>query len=190
MLWFSRPKTKNSNGYITKMFNVYKAEHNRIRGMPQCLELFCVNCVINRDVIPREACVKQYKLALMDIKWRKVKALRRKKNKNRVKIWNVRGENVKGKGGERGVQNWGRSGKMDKVKETMIIIKEEFLGRAKTRRTSNTKPRWQEDEILEILKRKKGVFEKWKSNRNEELTFKRVNREAKRKCGLSRRRRN
>lgn len=50
------------------MFNVYKAEHNRIRGMPQCLELFCVNCVINRDVIPRESCVKQYKLAVMDIK--------------------------------------------------------------------------------------------------------------------------
>lgn len=78
---------------------------------------------------------------------------------------------------------------MDKVKETMIIIKEEFLGRAKTRRTSNTKPRWQEDEILEILKRKKGAFKKWKSNRNEELTFRRVNREAKKKCGLSRRRR-
>lgn len=75
---------------------------------------------------------------------------------------------------------------MDKVKETMIIIKEEILGRAKT---SNTKPRWQEDEILEILKRKKGAFKKWKSNRNEELTFRRVNREAKKKCGLSRRRR-
>lgn len=58
---------QNFNGYITKMFNVYAAEHNRIRGMPQCLELFCVNCVINRDVIPREACVKQYKLAVMDI---------------------------------------------------------------------------------------------------------------------------
>lgn len=33
------------------------------------------------------------------------KGTKEKKNKNRVKIWNVRGENVKGKGGERGVQN-------------------------------------------------------------------------------------
>ena len=148
--------------------------------------------VINCKVILGEACVKQHRLVVMDLKV-KGKKPRKRRKRPRIKVWDLKGEKVdqfkrmvreRRQEGQivQGVENiW------TEMKGICVGVAEEIVGRTSAYGATREEKWWWNEEVQESLKRKSKAFKDWKVRNTQggQDRYIEENRNSKRKIGAA-----
>ena len=153
--------------------------------------------VVDCKVILGEACVKQHRLVVMDLKIRGRKPKKRKK-RSRIKVWDLKGEkceqfrrnvrerrmerlNARGEQGNRVENNW------SEMKEICVGEAEEVVGRTSGYRVSREEKWWWNGEVQQAVKGKSKAFKDWKVRHEQgaEERYREKERDTRRTIGVA-----
>jgi hypothetical protein len=125
-------------------------------------------CIIDCKIIPGEAAVKQHRVLIMTMQLRCKSASKRSKQKERIRTWKLKGDNLLMFRQEvQTTMNRSEEVTWDKLKSSVVESAKKICGVTRGQRRKERETWWWMEEVQEAIQNKKMAFKNWQGNRQD-----------------------